>query len=263
MEVVAPGPTPRNGADVTASSRVGERLRAARARAGWTREALAYHSGVSWSAIAQIESGRRTEVRPSTLTALAASLHVSVDHLIGSAATTTTGLLEHRLLAYGSDEEFLAGTGPLVAEGLERDDAVLVVTDREHIGHLRDAVDGVDQIEFADSAGWYSSPSDALARYRSWVDQKVEAGSLWVRIVGEPVWAGCSDAETAAWTRYESLINLVLGAAPVTLVCPYDTSAVPSAVVADAHRTHPGLAHGTTAGTISTYCEPEHFLLEP
>ena len=39
-----------------AASRIGHSLRAARARAGFTREALAYHSGVSWSAIAQIES---------------------------------------------------------------------------------------------------------------------------------------------------------------------------------------------------------------
>ena len=58
------------------SSRLGESLKAARARAGWSREALAYHSGVSWSAIAQIESGRRNDVRLSSLSALAEALGV-------------------------------------------------------------------------------------------------------------------------------------------------------------------------------------------
>ena len=56
-------------------------LRAARARAGWSRETLAHHSGVSWSAIAQIESGRRRDVRLSSLSALADALGVSVDEL--------------------------------------------------------------------------------------------------------------------------------------------------------------------------------------
>src|SRR5438034_4762369 len=90
-----------------AASRIGHSLRAARARAGWTREALAYHSGVSWSAIAQIESGRRKDVRLSSLSALAEALGVSVDHLIGTTATIAPPMLGHRLLTYGSDDEFL------------------------------------------------------------------------------------------------------------------------------------------------------------
>ena len=56
------------------ASRIGESLKAARERLGWSREALAYHSGVSWSAIAQIESGRRKDVRLSSLSALAEAL---------------------------------------------------------------------------------------------------------------------------------------------------------------------------------------------
>ena len=249
---------------MTASSRLGESLRAARARAGWTREALAYHSGVSWSAIAQIESGRRTEVRAGTLTALATSLNVSVDSLLGRAPTGAARLLEHRLLSYGSDEEFLAGAVPLVTEGVDQTHAVLVVTSRPNLEHLRDALgDGSGHVEFAESSDWYSSPRAALDRYRTFVDRKVEAGSRWLRILGEPVWIGRSDDEITAWTRYESMINLVFASAPVTLVCPYDTKSVPTTVVADAHRTHPNIAHGTDSTRSSTYREPEDLLLEP
>lgn len=53
------------------ASRVGAALRLARVRVGWSREALAYHSGMSGAAIAQIESGRRQDIRLSTLAALA------------------------------------------------------------------------------------------------------------------------------------------------------------------------------------------------
>ena len=80
------------------SSRIGETLRAARVRLGWSREALAYHAGMSWTAIAQIESGRRQDVRLSSLTALATALSVSVDYLIG-AGPISPPLLEHLVLA--------------------------------------------------------------------------------------------------------------------------------------------------------------------
>src|SRR5687767_1053271 len=99
-------------------SRIAATLRAARGRLGWSRETLAHHSGVSWSGIAQIESGRRKDVRLSTLSALANALDVSIDYLIGSAKITAPQLLEHRLLTYGSDDEYLASAIPFFNEGI-------------------------------------------------------------------------------------------------------------------------------------------------
>ncbi|MCU1676331.1 MAG: sensor protein [Frankiales bacterium] len=61
---------------------IAEALRQARMRRGWTREDLAHHSGVSYGAIAQIEAGRRTDVRLRSLVALADALDVSVDALL-------------------------------------------------------------------------------------------------------------------------------------------------------------------------------------
>jgi transcriptional regulator with XRE-family HTH domain len=233
-------------------------------RAGWTREALAYHSGVSWPAIAQIESGRRREVRLSSLSALANSLSVSVDYLIGTDAAMAPGLLEHRVLCYESDEEFLEGTSPFLGEGIERSDALLAVTTPARAGRLRDCLDGgSDQVEFADSRDWYRSPGDAMNGYRAFVKQKFEAGAAWVRIVGEPVWTGRSDADIIQWTRYESLLNLTFASMPTTILCPYDARAVPAHVLADAHRTHPAVAHGRGLTANPDYRKAEDFLLEP
>jgi DNA-binding XRE family transcriptional regulator len=58
-------------------------LRRAREGRGWSREDLAHHSGVSYAAIAQIETGRRTDVRLRSLVALADALGVTVDALLG------------------------------------------------------------------------------------------------------------------------------------------------------------------------------------
>jgi transcriptional regulator with XRE-family HTH domain len=245
-------------------SRIGECLRAARTRTGWSREALAYHSGVSWSAIAQIESGRRQDIRLSSLSALANALGVSVDYLVGTTATLTPHLFEHRLVTYGSDEEYLEATIPYIAEGLERSECLLVVTTPTQATLVRDVLDvRSEDIEFADSAEWYSSLSGALNRYRAFVKEKFEAGAAWIRMVGDPVWASRSGAEINAWFRYESLVNLAFASAPATIMCPYDTRSVPSEVIADAHRTHPEGAHRSAATEGPTYQEPEDFLLQP
>jgi transcriptional regulator with XRE-family HTH domain len=246
------------------SSRLGESLKAARARTGWSREALAYHSGVSWSAIAQIESGRRNDVRLSSLSALAEALGVSVDYLIGTTATLSPHLFEHRLLTYGSDEEYLEAAIPYITDGLERSECLLVVTTPTQTALVRDALDvRAEHVEFADSAGWYSSLSGALNRYHAFVKEKYEAGATWIRMVGDPVWASRSRAEITAWFRYESLVNLAFASAPATIVCPYDTRSVPAKVVADARRTHPEATHEATVTTSPTYQEPEDFLLQP
>jgi transcriptional regulator with XRE-family HTH domain len=249
------------GSRVT-TSRIAETLRAARERAGLSREALAYHSGVSWSAIAQIESGRRRDVRLGSLAALAHALAVSVDYLIGNSPADTPPLLWHSLLAYGSDDEFQAANTPFLTQAIERSEPVLVVTTPSHIQLLRDSLDGnIGGVEFVDSVTFLTSPSDALNRYRTYAQRKFEAGAIWIRILGEPLWAGRSDAEVIAWTRFETLFNLAFAAMPMTVVCPYDTKALSEDVVANAHRTHPLVAHGTETVENPEYQAAENFLL--
>src|SRR3984893_10169340 len=89
----------------SASDGIGHRVRAARERLGWTREALAFHAGISWSAIAQVESGRRRNLRPSTLAALSRPLRVSIDYLVDGGQSPAT-MLEHSAFPYRADDEF-------------------------------------------------------------------------------------------------------------------------------------------------------------
>jgi transcriptional regulator with XRE-family HTH domain len=241
---------------------LGKTLRATRERRGWTREALAYHSGMSAAAIAQIEAGRRKDIRLSSLSALAEALAVTVDHLIG-ARTGSVPSLEHRALIYGSEEEFLAGALPFVREGVERDECPLVVTSAAHITHLRrDLADRSDGVEFVDSASWYSTPRAALEGYRGAINRRRSDGFVWVRILGEPVWAGSSEDDIRRWIRYESMLNLALAAEPVTLMCPYDTRAVPDHIIHSAYETHPTIVHRDDRVASTVYRNPEDLLVE-
>jgi transcriptional regulator with XRE-family HTH domain len=246
-----------------AVSRIGTALRSARERAGWSREALAYHSGVSWSAIAQIESGRRQDIRLSSLSALADALQISVDHLVGSKAAVSPSPLGHRVLIYESDDEFVTPVARFLAEGIERSEGVLAVTTNRHIDLLHDALgDGARQVEFKDTADWYQTPTDAVDLYRSFVNERYESGAQWVRIVGDPVWAGTT-TEVNAWTRYESLVNLFFASSPATILCTYDARTLPTKILTDARRTHPQITHAGEADTSPDYRPPEDFLLTP
>ena len=94
----------------TNTTGIGVRVRAARGRLGWSRETLAFHTGLSWAAITQVESGRRTNVWPGTLAALSRALGVSIDYLVAGAPPRPT-MLEHSLLPYRSDDQ-LRTTSP-------------------------------------------------------------------------------------------------------------------------------------------------------
>src|SRR5580693_43557 len=88
--------------------RVAAAVRAARGRLGWSRETLAHESGLSWSAITQIETGRRSDVRVSSLVALAGALGVSLDYLAlagGEPASEPGPMLSHRAFMYRSENE--------------------------------------------------------------------------------------------------------------------------------------------------------------
>lgn len=230
---------------------------------GWTREALAFHSGLSWSAIAQIESGRRTNVRPRTLSVLSDALGVTVDYLLGREARSGS-MLEHHALFYATQDELLDTAESFITQGLERSEVTLAVTSAPAIKRLRKQLGSrAADVTFADARHWYSTPTGALAAYHAFAKQQLDRGAGWIRILGEPVWSGKTSAEVRLWTRYESLLNLEFAGLPVTVVCPYDTASLDPEIVEQARVTHQNShSHGEITGN-PQYRAPGDFTLEP
>jgi transcriptional regulator with XRE-family HTH domain len=242
-------------------SAIGARIRSARDRLGWSREALAYKSGLSWSAIEQIESGRRRNSRPDTLGALSQALGITIDYLVTGRGAST--MAAHQVFFYGSDEAFLSATAPYLSEGIERSEALLTVTSARNIGILRDELGrgAADQVEFVEAETWYHSPVSAMTAYRAFLDHKLAKGARWARIVGDPGWPGRTTAEITAWKQYESLVNLVFGSDPVTLLCTYDERAINSALVTTARSTHPWIFEGDEISENPAYKDTTEFVL--
>lgn len=242
-------------------SAIGTRVKSSRERLGWSREELAFRAGISWSAIAQIESSRRTNLRPATLSSLAETLGVSIDYLVSGEPASP--LLNHRALLYADDEGLVATAGPYLREGIERSEAVVAVTTLENIGLLRRHL-GADagRVEFRDSAADFDSPTAATARFGELARTGIEAGASWIRILAEPIWKGRTPSEVRLWTRLESLLNLAFAGWPVSLLCLYDERVTPRKVLRQVPLTHPHVITSGDTGS-GSYVDPAGFILEP
>ena len=247
------------GGRESAALAMGDRVRASRERLRWSRETLAHHSGLSWSAIEQIESGRRRNARPDTLRTLARALGVTIDYLLDGGSSP--GMLRHQVLVYDDEPGFLAAIAPFLLEGAERSEAALAVTTGRNIQILREQLGtAAFQVEFVEAEKWYGNPVSALNAYRGFLNERLES-CAWVRIVGEPVWVGRSEEEIRVWNHYESLLNLVLGPMPVTMLCPYDVRVVDPGIAAAARLTHPEMVDGDDVAENPLYRDPGEFVL--
>ena len=241
---------------------IGRRVRASRARLGWTREELAVRSGMSWSAIAQVESGRRANPRPGTLSAIARALGVSIDYLVDGAPVATP-MLEHRALIYGSDEDFATTTSEFLREGIERSEPGLAVTTERNVALIRGRLGSdADRVRLEDSAAWLRTPEAAVDSFQEFIGTQLDRGADWVRIIGEPLWPGRSEDEVRQWTRFESIVNLAFASAPLSFLCPYDERTLAPTVVEQAHHTHPQVVTAGGVAKSSSYRDPLGFALD-
>jgi anti-sigma regulatory factor (Ser/Thr protein kinase) len=154
---------------------------------------------------------------------------------------------EHEALFYRDDEDFLAGLLPFVREGLEDDEAVVVAEPRARLEQLRDALgDDAASVDFLDMAEVGGNPGRIIGVWDRVLQEHTAAGRR-LRGVGEPAFVGRREVEFLECRLHELLLNSAFdGGVPWRLLCPYDETHLPRAVVRAALHSHP--VAGTTAG---------------
>ena len=171
-------------------------------------------------------------------------------------------MLAHQALIYGSHDEFVEVAAPFLAKGIERSEAVLAVTSSANVKLLRKRLGAdVRRVEFVDRATWLRTPASALDGFKAFSNARLEEGAAWIRILGEPIWAGRSDSEIRLWTRFEAFLNIVFGAWPATILCPYDERSVDPEIVRQARLTHPQTINREGIVSSPTYTDPAGFVL--
>jgi MEDS: MEthanogen/methylotroph, DcmR Sensory domain len=175
----------------------------------------------------------------------------------------TTGTFQHSVCVYDDDRQFLEAAVPFLEEGLALGEPALAVTTPANL-ELMSAGLGkrAGELDYAESAFFGRRPAQRIAAfYRYWKTHAAVPGSApRVRILAEPVWAGRSAREIAAWTRMESALNVVLAPASISMICPYDARTLGSDIVADALCTHPAVTTGEERSSLSgPYVDPAAF----
>jgi anti-sigma regulatory factor (Ser/Thr protein kinase) len=162
----------------------------------------------------------------------------------------------HEALFYRDDDEFVALVGAYLREGLERDEALVVVEPRPHLDLLRDALgDDAAAVHWLDMADVGANPGRIIPLWADMVTRHGSAGRP-VRGVGEPAFAARRPAEMVECEVHEALIDSAFTpGVPWHLLCPYDRR-LPAAVQAGAMRTHAAWRDADGGGPSADYLPP-------
>lgn len=164
----------------------------------------------------------------------------------------------HGACRYGSDQEFLAMAMPFLTAGLACGEPVLAVTTAANLELINTTLGARGtEVDYAESAFFGRRPAQRVAAFHRYWKRHAPAGR--VRILAEPVWAGRSAREIAAWTRMEAGLNVALAATRISMICPYDERIVPDPILASARHTHPEQVDGPHASPSPDYADPAEF----
>jgi anti-sigma regulatory factor (Ser/Thr protein kinase) len=142
----------------------------------------------------------------------------------------------HEALFYADEDEFLDGTLRFLRAGIADGEPALVVLSGSKIERLRSALGReAAHVAFADMAEVGANPARIIPAWRDFVSAE---GGAPVRGIGEPIWAGRGADELVECQRHESLLNLAFAGERFRLLCPYDTAALPDAVLEEALASH-------------------------
>ena len=167
-----------------------------------------------------------------------------------------TAGFRHEALLYAGSEQFVERTLPFIEEGLEAGEPILVVVDADKIRRLRAALHGsAEKVTFANMTEVGSNPARIIPAWSDFVSRYAVRRHL--RGIGEPIWAGRSQAELVECQLHESLLNLAFaGREGFTLLCPYDTESLPGDVIVEALHSHPSSRVDGATRTHGTYRQP-------
>jgi hypothetical protein len=151
--------------------------------------------------------------------------------------------LTHLGLHYQDEQDLLDHVVPFVRQGLDHDEPVLLALPQAWLERLRGQFGDDHRVSYVDIQDAGRNP----ARLLPWVFHSfaLQHDSRKVRILGEPIWPGRSEFAYPACVQHEALVNLALSDVDLTMICLYDSSALPEQAISDSYYTHPLMLDGS------------------
>lgn len=160
----------------------------------------------------------------------------------------------HLALFYEGEREYIDGLTSFIEPALAAGEPVAAALPppraellRRHLGVAGDELEILDMFELG------RNPARIIPAVERMVARH---DGTRLHYIGEPIWPGRTHEEIREATKHEALINLAWPDAEVRVLCPYDASALPRAVLADAERTHPRVIRGGQETRSPAYLGP-------
>jgi anti-sigma regulatory factor (Ser/Thr protein kinase) len=165
----------------------------------------------------------------------------------------------HEAVYFSSARELVDLTAPVLREGLAQGQEVALVCAERHNRALAEALDGSDRVTVLPRPTIYQKAVTAVDFYRQFMQERLEAGSAGVRLVGE-VDFGSHSRGRHEWRRFEALCNHAMRPYPLWSLCAYDSRELSEQARITGALTHPYLrgAAGRTANP--AYVDPAKVL---
>jgi anti-sigma regulatory factor (Ser/Thr protein kinase) len=162
--------------------------------------------------------------------------------------------LRHLALLHRGQPGDVPALWGIIRGSLERDEGLLVAAPDASAERLRTGLGAESsRVTWMDMTALGRNPARIIPAVLTFVAQ---CQGRKVTCVTEPVWPGRSAGERQEAARHEALVNLAFRGVPATIVCLYDTTALPRSVVADAAATHPVILSEGREQASTSYREP-------
>jgi anti-sigma regulatory factor (Ser/Thr protein kinase) len=157
----------------------------------------------------------------------------------------------HAALLYADMDEFVTSALRFVEAGLDEDEPVLVSAPGPEISFLRARMNGrAQRVSWADTTRMGANPGRIIPHMHAFAS--AHAGRP-VRCLQELAWTARTGPEQSEAIRHEALINLAFVAAPVRILCTYDSARLDPGIIRSAMSTHPVLLREGHTGPSSAY----------
>jgi anti-sigma regulatory factor (Ser/Thr protein kinase) len=169
--------------------------------------------------------------------------------VIGVAEPGSSGLW-HAALFHRGAAEFEARACLFAEEAAQAGAAVLVLGPASGLGVLRLRLNGIgDQVTWVDVADESANPGQLISAISRFAQDHPGRATCCVQ---QAAWPSRPAEELWEVLRHEALLNVALAAAPVRMLCSYD-SRLPPELIACAEATHPVISPGGRFGPSPRY----------
>lgn len=161
--------------------------------------------------------------------------------MVGLQATSHRGrgMLVHAALLYRDPSALRAAVAEFAEEAADEGEPLLAIAPVTTLELIDDALAASGAvIAVSDMARVGRNPGMVLPILQEWAAAG-HAGR--VRVLSQPMWRGRCWAEMAECLRHEALLNAVLAAVPVSVLCLYDAAHLDAAALPGVELTHPEL----------------------